>query len=116
MVTTSMASNGTNPDDPNDQKALANAGSKDKKAGDAATSRGRTGGAIPVPRAKRGGLKGFLVEVQRELKKVSWPTKAETNRLTGVVLIVCLMLVAFLTVIGEAFGFVIDLITKGTPR
>jgi preprotein translocase SecE subunit len=114
MVTTSMASNGPTPDEPNDQAELAKAGPKDSKASEPGTARAR-GGSIPAPRMKRG-LRGFLIEVQREMKKVSWPTRPETNRLTVVVLSVCLLLVAFLLALGFVFGFVIDIITKGTPR
>lgn len=113
MVTTSMASNGPTPDEPNEQGALAKGAPKDNKANE--PSGGRRGGGVPVPRSKRG-LKGFLAEVQREMKKVSWPTRTETNRLTIMVLSVCVMLVAFISALGFVFGFVIDIITKGTPR
>ena len=99
MVNTSMSNSGSNSDDP-----------KDKKPAEGGSSRPR--GSLPLPNSKRG-LKGFYNEVIREMKKVSWPTKPETNRLTGVVLSVCLMLVAFLSAIGFIFNFVIDLITKG---
>lgn len=76
------------------------------------TAAGRPRGGVPVPKSKRG-AKGFLNEVGREMKKVSWPTKPETNRLTTVVLAVCVILVTFLSVIGYVFQFVIDFITKG---
>ena len=48
------------------------------------------------------------------MKKVNWPTKAETNRLTGVVLAVTIMCVAILTGLGFVFSSFINLITKGT--
>ena len=48
------------------------------------------------------------------MKKVTWPTRQETNRLTGVVLVVCLMLVAILSVLGYVFNIAIDFITKGS--
>lgn len=73
----------------------------------------RKAGAPPTPKLKRG-LKGFFNEVSREMKKVSWPTKAETNRLTGVVLAVCGIVVVFLSVLGWVFDVLISLITKGT--
>jgi preprotein translocase SecE subunit len=95
-----MSTSGPSPDDP-----------KNNKSPESGPSRQR--GSLPVPKAKRGGLKGFYNEVVREMKKVSWPTRTETNRLTGVVLAVCVMLVTFLSVVGFVFGFVIDLITKG---
>lgn len=69
-------------------------------------------GSLPIPKSKRG-IKGFFNEVLREMKKVSWPTRTETNRLTGVVLSVCLIVVVILSTLSFAFGFVIDLITKG---
>lgn len=72
----------------------------------------RVRGSMPVPKSKRG-VKGFLNEVVREMKKVSWPTRPETNRLTTVVLAVCVLLVVFLSVIGYVFQFVIDMVTKG---
>ena len=67
-------------------------------------------GSIAVPKSKRG-MKGYIAEVKREIKKVSWPTVPETHRLTGVVLGVCAMLVAILTGLGAVFGFVIDFLT-----
>ena len=73
----------------------------------------KRGGSLPVPKSRRG-PKGFFNEVVREMKKVSWPSKAETHRLTYVVLAVCGLLVATLTVMSYVFGVIIDLITKGT--
>jgi preprotein translocase SecE subunit len=72
----------------------------------------KSAGTLPIPTSRRG-LKGFFNEVLREMKKVSWPSKAETNRLTGVVLIVCIGLVVVLTAMGYAFETFIRLITKG---
>jgi preprotein translocase SecE subunit len=68
---------------------------------------------IPVPRSKRG-VKGFFAEVVREMKKVHWPTMQESNRLTGVVLAVCLLLTGILTAMHEGFQIVLSLLTKGT--
>jgi preprotein translocase SecE subunit len=70
------------------------------------------GGSIPTPKARRG-LKTFFAEVLREMKKVNWPSRPETNRLTGVVLTVCLILVVVLSVLGFAFDQIIRGITKG---
>lgn len=61
----------------------------------------------------RRGLKGFFNEVMREMKKVSWPTVQETNRLTGVVLLACLAMVTILTLLGYFFETVIRIITHG---
>lgn len=76
---------------------------------------GSTGaeGSLPLPKSRRG-LKGFYHEVVREMKKVNWPTKLETNRLTGVVLAVTIMCVVILTALGFIFSSFINLITKGT--
>ncbi len=73
-------------------------------------SKGR--GSLPIPKSKRG-MKGFFSEVQREMKKVSWPTRAETNRLTFVVLSVCAGLVVLFTSMSFLFDNVVNLLTKG---
>lgn len=74
-------------------------------------SKGR--GSVPIPKSKRG-LKGFVNEVGREMKKVSWPTRAETNRLTAVVLVVCAGLVALFTGLSVVFDTLVSLLTKGS--
>jgi preprotein translocase SecE subunit len=61
----------------------------------------------------RRGFKTFLAEVGREMKKVSWPTKSETNRLFGVVMMVTVLLVSVLSGLGWLFGLVVDFVTKG---
>ena len=68
-------------------------------------------GSVPLPRSKRG-FKGFMTEVGREMKKVSWPTKAETNRLTGVVFAVCALIALILMAMSVTFDGVISLITR----
>ena len=73
----------------------------------------RKAGSLPIPKSKRG-LKGFLSEVGREMKKVSWPTRPETTRLTLVVLTVCGIVVVTLTVMSYVFEVITNLITKGT--
>ena len=65
-----------------------------------------------MPKSRRG-LKGFFSEVKREMKKVSWPTKKETNRLTGVVLVVCGICMAILWALSFGFGAIVNMITKG---
>ncbi len=71
-------------------------------------------GTPPIPKSKRG-LRGFVKEVTREVKKVSWPTPKETNRLTGIVLVVCGIIVAVLFALSTVADNVITLLTKGTP-
>jgi preprotein translocase SecE subunit len=63
----------------------------------------------------RRGVKSFLTDTLREMKKVNWPTKPETNRLTGVVLVVCLGLVVILSGLGWIFGLILGFITTGRP-
>ena len=72
-------------------------------------------GSIPIPKSKRG-FKGFFTDVGRELKKVSWPTPKETNRLTGVVLMVCLMMALALMGLGLVASTLVALVTKGTVQ
>lgn len=45
----------------------------------------------------------FLKDVRIELKKVSWPTREETIRLTGIVILTSVALAAFLGLLD--FGF-----------
>lgn len=71
-----------------------------------------TPSSIPLPKSKRG-LKGYWTEVGREMKKVTWPTRHETTRLTGVVLAVCVMVMGILFLLGEAFHYLIKLVTEG---
>ena len=46
----------------------------------------------------------FLKDVRVELRKVSWPTRQETVKLTGVVILISLILAAFLGLLD--FGFI----------
>ena len=69
-------------------------------------------GSIPIPRSSRG-VKGFFADVQRELKKVNWPSRAENMRLTGVVLGVCVLMGLVLTGMSLVAQTLVDLITKG---
>jgi preprotein translocase SecE subunit len=75
-------------------------------------NRPRPASSLPTPKLSRG-PKSFLKDVVREMKKVSWPSKHETNRLTGVVLVVCGGLVAILSILSELFHLIITFITKG---
>jgi preprotein translocase SecE subunit len=69
-------------------------------------------GTVKAPKQKRG-VKGFFADVGREMRKVTWPTKPETTRLTGVVMIVCIILVTILSVLGFVFDHVVRLVTRG---
>lgn len=68
--------------------------------------------SVPLPKSKRG-MKGFISEVGRELKKVTWPTRTETNRLTGVVMAVSLMLILLLTILNYGFRAALDVLLGG---
>jgi preprotein translocase SecE subunit len=70
-------------------------------------------GAPPVPKSRRG-FKGFFAEVGREMKKVNWPTRPETNRLTGVVLAVCLLIGIIISTLSWLSSIIVAIITKGT--
>jgi preprotein translocase SecE subunit len=67
---------------------------------------------LPQPRSRRG-PKAYLAEVMREMKKVQWPNRKETTRLTGVVLAVCLIVVAILSGLSWVFGTLVTLLTRG---
>lgn len=67
---------------------------------------------IPTPRSRRG-WKGFWAEVGREMKKVNWPTKPETNRLTGVVFAVCIIVGLILLLLSTVFDTLVRIITRG---
>lgn len=66
--------------------------------------------SIPVPKATRGGIKGYINDVVRELKKVDWPPVKETNRLTGVVLAVCGLLAFLMTVMSLTVDTLVRLV------
>jgi preprotein translocase SecE subunit len=66
--------------------------------------------SIPIPRSKRG-FRQFWVDVIREMRKVTWPPHTETNRLTGVVLAVCTLLILILTAFHMFFKTIVDLLT-----
>lgn len=66
----------------------------------------------PTPSSRRG-IKGFFAETMRELRKVNWPSPAETTRLTGVVLTVCVMLAAILIGLSWICEQVIGILEHG---
>lgn len=54
------------------------------------------------------GVRTYFKEVKRELRKVVWPTKEDTLRLTIMVLIVCTIFVIYLYALGEIAGLTFD--------
>ena len=51
-------------------------------------------------------------DVIEELKKVSWPTRAETLRLTGVVILTSLIIGVYIGTIDVALAKALELLTK----
>lgn len=77
------------------------------------TTEGQKGpSSIATPKFKRG-LKGFLSETSREMKKVNWPTKKETNRLTFVVIALCIAIALILGGMGLVANTLVTLVNKG---
>jgi preprotein translocase SecE subunit len=70
---------------------------------------------LPIPKMNRG-AGSFFADLKRELKKVSWPTTKETNRLFGVVIAVCVLLAAVMGILGFAFDLLVTLITKSGAK
>lgn len=68
--------------------------------------------SIATPKFKRG-LKGFIADTSREMKKVNWPTKKETNRLSFVVLSLVVIIATLLSLMGWVSDTFIQLLTKG---
>ena len=69
-------------------------------------------GSVAVPNLKKRGFKGFWRDVQREMRHVTWPTRAETNRLTGVVLAVCTLAILILTGLSIGFQTLFDILLR----
>ena len=64
-------------------------------------------GGPHLPPMKKG-LSHFLKEVGIEMRRVIWPTRAETIRLTSAVLFVCVLFVLYL----YAGGFLVEAAVK----
>lgn len=67
--------------------------------------------SLPTPNLKKG-PKRFFSDVKREMKKVTWPTKKETTRLTGIVISLCVVLVAVMTLLSLGAGTIMDMISS----
>jgi len=59
-----------------------------------------------------GGTKGFVGEVQEELKKCSWPTQSELIQSTGVVIVSVFILAAVVSVSDLVLMQVMKLIIR----
>ena len=65
--------------------------------------------ALPLDMNK---VSSFLKEVQIELKKVTWPTRPQTIRLTGIVVGVSLVVGLYIGVLDYGLTKLIGLIVK----
>jgi len=54
----------------------------------------------------------FFSDVREELKKVTWPTKKETIRLTATVFIISLIVALYVGIIDVFLAKVLELLTK----
>ncbi|MFQ5874924.1 MAG: preprotein translocase subunit SecE [Dehalococcoidia bacterium] len=50
----------------------------------------------------------FVTDVISELRKVSWPSREETKRLTTMVVIVSVAMGVLLGIVDEAFSYIAD--------
>lgn len=55
---------------------------------------------------------GFLGDIREELKKVSWPTRKQTIRLTLIVLLMSLIIGLYLGIIDILLTKVLELLTR----
>ena len=62
---------------------------------DGAPTRARRAPKAPSPTDQRVGPKQFVREVRSELRKVAWPTRAETINYSLVVLVTLIIVMAF---------------------
>jgi len=72
-----------------------------------------TPGSIAMPNVKKRGLKGFFRDVQREMKLVQWATPREGFRLTTVVLAVCAIVTAILTLLSYVADTLFRVVFRG---
>ncbi|MBX3096858.1 MAG: preprotein translocase subunit SecE [Fimbriimonadaceae bacterium] len=63
--------------------------------------------------ARKFSLQGFYQDVMREMKHVTWPTRHETARLTGVVLSVCAALAFLLWLLSQGFDVILRVVIGG---
>lgn len=53
---------------------------------------------------------GFLKSVRSELKKIVWPTKANTLQYTGTVIVIAVLIALFCWVLDIVFGSLVGLL------
>ncbi len=54
----------------------------------------------------------FIADVAEELKKVSWPSRKDTIRLTSIVLLISLIIGAYIGIIDVLLAKALELVTK----
>jgi len=54
----------------------------------------------------------FLKEIQRELKKATWPSRQETIRLTSIVVFVSLVVASFIGFLDFSFTKLVGIVIK----
>jgi preprotein translocase subunit SecE len=59
---------------------------------------------------------GFFGDLMEELKKVSWPTRAQTVRLTLIVIGISLIIGLYIGIIDVALAKVLEGLTKAVKR
>ena len=55
---------------------------------------------------------GFFADIGGELKKVSWPSRAQTIRLTATVFIISLIVAFYLGIIDVLLAKILEVLTK----
>jgi preprotein translocase SecE subunit len=68
----------------------------------------QTRGIRPQEKRRRIGMPGWITEIGSELRKVTWPTFAETRYLTMVVIVVAVAVGIVLGAIDVFFNWLID--------
>ncbi|MCL6624047.1 MAG: preprotein translocase subunit SecE [Fimbriimonadales bacterium] len=62
----------------------------------------------------RKGLRQFVEDIVKEMKRVVWPTKEDVARLTALVVLVCIVFMVYLWVCGTIMQILLDaLMGKG---
>jgi preprotein translocase subunit SecE len=67
-------------------------------------ARKRNAPTAPRPQEERTSPVQFVREVRSELRKVAWPTRAETTNYSIIVLVAVVLLTAFVALLDYVFG------------
>ena len=52
----------------------------------------------------------FVRQVEQEFKKITWPTRQETTQMTFVVIVMCMILAGFFSVVDILSGVIVRFI------